>query len=122
MYFLFFQLPFWQLLSLLDPTSATGKGPISMYAIDDRYALMSDSLFESLLIVDLKWGGTVSVLRLFIPPLSSFNSSAFSSEKIANTSFLNPTGVASCDTCHYAYLTTTNCRNLYEVTIYFCFC
>ena len=39
---------------------ATGKGPIGMYAIDERYAIVADSEFNGLLVIDYRfmdgWG------------------------------------------------------------------
>lgn len=97
-----------QILSILPSTFALGKGPVGIYAINDQYALVADSYFQALLIVDVKWGGTVSILRLFRPK----NDGSPSKRN------MNPTGVASCDTCHYAYISTSSCQNFFEVNLF----
>jgi len=99
-----------QLLSLLPPVFANGKGPVGIYAINDQYALITDSNFDALLIVDLKWGGTVSVLEL-----TTKLSSTCSKNESGSQVLIDPTGVASCDTCHYAYITSAHCQMFYEV-------
>ena len=54
----------WILAALLCAgTRATGKGPVGIYVIDDRYAAVADSNANALLIVDVLRGGVVGSRR-----------------------------------------------------------
>lgn len=40
--------------------AGTGKGPVGIYAIDSRYALIAESLYDTLFVIDVQWGGPVA--------------------------------------------------------------
>ena len=86
----------WILAALLCAgTRATGKGPVGIYVIDDRYAAVADSNANALLIVDVLRGGVVGSRR-------------WPSPKNDTKEWYSLTGVASCANCSFAYLTTNH--------------
>ncbi|CAH0371392.1 unnamed protein product [Pelagomonas calceolata] len=86
----------WILAALLCAgTRATGKGPVGIYVIDDRYAAVADSNANALLIVDVLRGGVAGSRR-------------WPSPKNDTKEWYSLTGVASCANCSFAYLTTNH--------------
>ena len=86
----------WILAALLCAgTRATGKGPVGIYVIDDRYAAVADSNANALLIVDVLRGGVVGSRR-------------WPSPKNDTKEWYSLTGVASCANCSFAYLTSNH--------------
>ena len=86
----------WILAALLCAgTRATGKGPVGIYVIDDRYAAVADSNANALLIVDVLRGGVVGSRR-------------WPSPKNDTKEWYSLTGVASCDNCSFAYITSNH--------------
>ena len=83
---------------------ATGKGPIGMYAIDERYAIVADSEFNGLLVIDLWMGGVVG--RRLWPSVGS-----------EPTKWPSLTGVASCDSCCFVYASSTSGVKIWRVDL-----
>ena len=80
--------------SLLHFALGTGKGPVGIYAINDRYAIFGDSNHNGLFVIDVRRGGIVGQ-KLF-PSLSS------------PEEWASMTSVASCPACNFLYVTTTH--------------
>ena len=110
------------------PVQANGKGPIGIYAISRRYVLTADSNIDALVAVDLFKGGTVGSLVLHDPDLDvhplhagdrSNDTKTFlgGKDKTVGKGWVDPTGVASCDTCRYVYLTSTHGHNFYQIEL-----
>ena len=76
-------------------TRATGKGPVGIYVIDDRYAAVADSNANALLIVDVLRGGVVGSRR-------------WPSPENDTKAWYSLTGVASCANCSFAYITSNH--------------
>ena len=110
------------LLALFPACTATGKGPVGLHVINNDYALVADSNFNSLLIIDTACGGVVA-RRLFLKDHNSTSAAVIedgdkgddtdnkkrllssSSKKNKTKHFEWPfslTGVTSCDTCRSA--------------------
>mmetsp|Transcript_13568 Transcript_13568/g.29466 ORF Transcript_13568/g.29466 Transcript_13568/m.29466 type:complete len:602 (-) Transcript_13568:2939-4744(-) len=105
---------------------ANGKGPIGIYAISRRYVLTADSNIDALLVVDLYKGGTVGSLVLHDPeldvrPLHDHSNKTKTyiggKDKSVAKGWVDPTGIASCDTCRYIYLTSTHGHNFYQIEL-----
>ena len=105
---------------------ANGKGPIGLYAISRRHALTADSNLDALVVVDLLRGGTVGYLKLHGPELDVPENGLPSDrqgtyiggkDKSVEKGWVDPTGVASCDSCRYIYLTSTHGQNFYQIEL-----
>ena len=117
-------------LSISAPSSfhveANGKGPIGLYAISRRHALTADSNLDALVAVDLLRGGTVGYLKLHGPELDVPENRLPSDrqgtyiggkDKSVEKGWIDPTGVASCDSCRYIYLTSTHGQHFYQIEL-----
>ena len=88
----------WSVLLLsmaLDLVTGTGKGPIGLFAVDDRFAVVADSEFNGLFVVDVLLGGVVG-------------SRLWPGDGSAPKSWNSMTGLASCPTCDFIFVTTSH--------------
>ena len=87
------------LAALVAPAAcATGSGPRSIYAINQRFMAVADSSVDAILIVDVSAGG--SVVGHFVLHSRNVDSD--------HSKWLNPISISSCDDCNDLYLTSNN--------------
>ena len=98
--------------ALVPRCSSTGKGPVGIYAIDARYVVIADSNFNALLVVDAKLGGAVGALSW---PLDK-NGTRVTAASDPQT-WVSLTGVASCPTCGFAYVTSNHGAEFWRVSL-----
>ena len=98
--------------ALVPQCSSTGKGPVGIYAIDARYVVIADSNFNALLVVDAKLGGAVGALSW---PLDK-NGTRVTAASDPQT-WVSLTGVASCPTCGFAYVTSNHGAEFWRVSL-----
>jgi len=89
---------------LIHVATSTGKGPVGIYAIDSRYAIVADSEHNGLFVVDLVYGGVVGK-RLWPGVRES------------PELWKSMTGVASCPTCNFIYASSTKNPQLWRVDL-----
>jgi len=106
------------LSNLFSTILATGKGPIGIYNIDDRYVLVGDSAIDAILAVDLLQGGVVGHFILHNHKQDPKNEEALSA--VGGTfkhddGWRDPIDLASCDMCNFIYMTTTKRASFYKL-------
>ena len=91
----------------------TGKGPVGLYAVDERYVVVADSNFDALIVVDTRLGGVAG--RLLWPVDSDGARLGVANATAEKKRWVSLTGVASCDRCPFAYVTSNHGAEFWRV-------
>ena len=100
------------LLTLAREACSTGKGPGGIWPIDSRYTLLGDSNSNGLFVVDVVVGGIAA------PPLTfERHARANGVAETRSRGWVSMTGVASCPTCKYLFVSSTHGAKFYRVDL-----